>query len=154
MHYTSSEAAKTGEPFRTGSRRSGRFGRINPINEEMRTTRRTLRKGTKMKINSKDFRVRPGEKDKLRDRPTIVKPWMARGKFGRSAWRQDWSSDVCSSDLSAERNEDENQFKGFPCAARRKSQAPRSAEDCEALDGARIITTERGAGAGKTDPPP
>src|ERR1039458_1629428 len=79
MHYTSSEAAKTGEPFRTGSRRSGRFGRINPINEEMRTTRRTLRKGTKMKINSKDFRVRPGEKVKLRDRPTIVKPWMARG---------------------------------------------------------------------------
>src|ERR1039458_3705289 len=80
MLYTSSEAARMGEPFRTGSRRSGRFGRINPINEELRTTRRTLRKGTKMKINSKDFRVRPGEKVKLRDRPTIVKPFCKSKK--------------------------------------------------------------------------
>src|ERR1035437_7339374 len=79
MHCMSSEAARTGGQFRTGTRRSGSFGKTNPINEETRTTRQTLRKGTKMKINSKDFRVRPGEKIKLRDRPTIVKPWMARG---------------------------------------------------------------------------
>jgi PPK2 family polyphosphate:nucleotide phosphotransferase len=45
-----------------------------------RTTRRTLRKGTKIKINSKDFRVRPGEKVKLRDRPTIVKPFCKSKK--------------------------------------------------------------------------
>ena len=31
--------------------------------------------GTKMKINSKDFRVRPGEKVKLSKWPTIVKPF-------------------------------------------------------------------------------
>jgi PPK2 family polyphosphate:nucleotide phosphotransferase len=33
----------------------------------------------------------------------------------------------------AKRNKDENQFKGFPCAARRKSQTQRVADDCEAL---------------------
>ena len=33
-----------------------------------------------MKINSKDFRVRPGEKVKLRDRPTIVKPFCKSKK--------------------------------------------------------------------------
>ena len=33
-----------------------------------------------MKINSKDFRVRPGEKIKLRDRPTIVKPFCKSKK--------------------------------------------------------------------------
>jgi hypothetical protein len=31
--------------------------------------------GMKMKINSKDFRVRPGEKVKLSEWPTIVKPF-------------------------------------------------------------------------------
>src|ERR1017187_6672428 len=45
-----------------------------------RTTRRTLRKGTKIKINSKDFQLRPGEKVKLRDRPTIVKPFCKSKK--------------------------------------------------------------------------
>ena len=33
-----------------------------------------------MKINSKDFRVRPGEKVKLRDRPTMVKPFCKSKK--------------------------------------------------------------------------
>src|ERR1019366_2300006 len=87
MHCTSSEAAKTGEPFRTGSRRSGRFGRINPT-EKTRTTRRTLRKGTKMKIHSKDFRVRPGEKVRLRDRPTIVKPFCKSKKAYQELLRE------------------------------------------------------------------
>jgi PPK2 family polyphosphate:nucleotide phosphotransferase len=32
-------------------------------------------KGIKMKIDSKDFRVRPGEKVKLKDLPTMVKPF-------------------------------------------------------------------------------
>src|ERR1019366_3626042 len=80
MHCTSSEVARTGEQFRTGIRRSGSFGKTNPINEETRTSRRTLRKGTKMKINSKDFRVQPGEKVKRRDRPTIVKPFCKSKK--------------------------------------------------------------------------
>src|ERR1035438_4952204 len=80
MHCMSSEVARTGEQLRTGTRRSGSFGKTNPINEETRTTRRTLRKGTKMKINSKDFRVRPGEKVKLRDRPTMVKPFCKSKK--------------------------------------------------------------------------
>src|SRR5579863_7054173 len=88
MHCTSSEAARTGEPCRTGSRRSGRFGRINPKNEEMRTTRRTLRKGTKMKISSKDFRVRPGERIKLRDRPTIMKPFCKSKKAYQELLRE------------------------------------------------------------------
>ena len=30
----------------------------------------------KMTINSKDFRVRPGEKVALKDWPTIVKPFL------------------------------------------------------------------------------
>ncbi len=35
-----------------------------------------------MKINSKDFRVRPGEKVKLRDRPTIMKPfWKSKKAY-------------------------------------------------------------------------
>jgi PPK2 family polyphosphate:nucleotide phosphotransferase len=34
----------------------------------------------KMKINSKDFRVRPGEKVKLRELPTIVKPFCKSKK--------------------------------------------------------------------------
>jgi hypothetical protein len=34
----------------------------------------------KMKINSKDFRVRPGEKVKLREWPTIVKPFCKSKK--------------------------------------------------------------------------
>jgi probable phosphoglycerate mutase len=34
----------------------------------------------KMKINSKDFRVRPGEKVKLRERPTMVKPFCKSKK--------------------------------------------------------------------------
>src|ERR1035441_9447868 len=80
MHCTSSEVARTGEQFRTGTRRRGSFGKTNPINEETRTSRRTLRKGTKMKINSKDFRARPGEKVKLRDRSTIVKPFCKSKK--------------------------------------------------------------------------
>jgi hypothetical protein len=33
----------------------------------------------------------------------------------------------------AKRNKDENQFKGFSGAARRKSQPQRVADDCEAL---------------------
>jgi PPK2 family polyphosphate:nucleotide phosphotransferase len=36
--------------------------------------------GVKMKINSKDFRVRPGEKVKLREWPTIVKPFCKSKK--------------------------------------------------------------------------
>src|ERR1017187_5100209 len=35
---------------------------------------------TKMKINSKDFRVRPGEKVKLKEWPTIVKPFCTSKK--------------------------------------------------------------------------
>jgi len=40
-----------------------------------RREQRGAPKGTKMKINSKDFRVRPGAKVKLREWPTIVKPF-------------------------------------------------------------------------------
>jgi PPK2 family polyphosphate:nucleotide phosphotransferase len=36
--------------------------------------------GMKMKINSKDFRVRPGEKVQLREWPTIVKPFCTSKK--------------------------------------------------------------------------
>ena len=36
--------------------------------------------GMKMKINSKDFRVRPGEKVKLREWPTMVKPFCKSKK--------------------------------------------------------------------------
>ena len=36
--------------------------------------------GMKMKINSKNFRVRPGEKVKLKDWPTIVKPFCKSKK--------------------------------------------------------------------------
>ena len=46
--------------IKTGLRRSARFGKI--------------RRATKMKINSKEFRVPPGEKVQLSRRPTIVKP--------------------------------------------------------------------------------
>jgi hypothetical protein len=34
-----------------------------------------LPKGTRMRINSKDFRVRAGEKVKLKEWPTTVKPF-------------------------------------------------------------------------------
>ena len=33
-----------------------------------------------MKINSRDFRVRPGEKVKLGERPTLIKPVYATKK--------------------------------------------------------------------------
>ena len=36
--------------------------------------------GRKMKINSKDFRVRPGEKVKLKEWPTMVKPFFKSKK--------------------------------------------------------------------------
>ena len=36
--------------------------------------------GSKMKINSKDFRVRPGKKVKLGEWPTIVKPFCKSKK--------------------------------------------------------------------------
>ena len=36
--------------------------------------------GTKMKINSKDFRVRPGKKVKLKEWPTKVKPFFKSKK--------------------------------------------------------------------------
>jgi len=41
---------------------------------------RLQREGIKMKINSKDFRVRPGERVKLKDWPTIVKPFCKSKK--------------------------------------------------------------------------
>ena len=41
-----------------------------------------------MKINSKDFRVRPGEKVKLRDRPTIVKPFCKSKKAYQELLRE------------------------------------------------------------------
>ena len=41
-----------------------------------------------MKINSKDFRVRPGEKVKLRDRPTIVKPFCKSTKAYQELLRE------------------------------------------------------------------
>ena len=41
-----------------------------------------------MKINSKDFRVRPGETVKLRDRPTIVKPFCKSKKAYRELLRE------------------------------------------------------------------
>src|ERR1035438_3622009 len=53
-----------------------------------RTTRRTLRKGKNLKINSKVFRVRPGEKVKLRDRPTIVKPFCKSKKAYQQLLRE------------------------------------------------------------------
>jgi PPK2 family polyphosphate:nucleotide phosphotransferase len=42
----------------------------------------------KMKINSKDFLVRPGEKVKLRDRPTIVKPFCKSKKAYQELLRE------------------------------------------------------------------
>ena len=36
--------------------------------------------GTKMKINSKEFRVRPGKKFKLKEWPTTVKPFFKSKK--------------------------------------------------------------------------
>src|SRR5487761_1135677 len=74
MNCTSREAARTGEQFRTGNRRSGRFEKRNPTSEPPDHAA-ALRKGTAMKINSKDFRVRPGEKVDLGEWPTIVKPF-------------------------------------------------------------------------------
>jgi len=41
-----------------------------------------------MKINSKDFRVRPGQKVKLRDRPTIVKPFCKSKKAYQELLRE------------------------------------------------------------------
>jgi PPK2 family polyphosphate:nucleotide phosphotransferase len=41
-----------------------------------------------MKITSKDFRVRPGEKVKLRDRPTIVKPFCKSKKAYQELLRE------------------------------------------------------------------
>jgi len=41
-----------------------------------------------MKINSKDFRVRPGETVKLRDRPTIVKPFCKSKKAYQELLRE------------------------------------------------------------------
>jgi PPK2 family polyphosphate:nucleotide phosphotransferase len=41
-----------------------------------------------VKINSKDFRVRPGEKVKLRDRPTIVKPFCKSTKAYQELLRE------------------------------------------------------------------
>jgi hypothetical protein len=45
MNCMSSEAARTGEQFRTGNKRSGRFGKMSPINEQTRTARRYRREG-------------------------------------------------------------------------------------------------------------
>jgi hypothetical protein len=39
-----------------------------------------MAEGMKMTINSKDFRVRPGGKVKLRERPTIVRPFCKSKK--------------------------------------------------------------------------
>jgi PPK2 family polyphosphate:nucleotide phosphotransferase len=41
-----------------------------------------------MRINSKDFRVRPGEEVKLRDRPTIVKPFCKSKKAYQELLRE------------------------------------------------------------------
>jgi len=41
-----------------------------------------------MKINSEDFRVRPGEKVKLKDRPTIVKPFCKSKKAYQELLRE------------------------------------------------------------------
>ena len=60
---------------------------MNAIDEHSRTTRRASRKGTEMKINSEDFRVRPGAKVKLRDWPTIVKPFCESEKRYRKLLR-------------------------------------------------------------------
>ena len=41
-----------------------------------------------MKINSKDFRVRPGEKVKLKEWPTIVKPFYKSKKDSiKNSWK-------------------------------------------------------------------
>src|ERR1039458_5487509 len=43
MNSTRREAARTGEQFRTGSRRSGRFGKTTATNEGIRTTKECRR---------------------------------------------------------------------------------------------------------------
>jgi len=41
-----------------------------------------------MKINSKDFRVRPGAKVKLKDWPTKVKPFLNRKSDMTNYWKK------------------------------------------------------------------
>jgi len=48
---------------------------VNQRNRPARSTRLTRLKEPKMKINSRDFQVRPGAKVKLKEWPTRVKPF-------------------------------------------------------------------------------
>src|SRR5579863_8168694 len=62
-------------------RRPEKKGLHQPIGRSPPAWRRSYRKGiTTMKIHTKDFRVRPGEKVKLREWPTRVKPYFKSKK--------------------------------------------------------------------------
>ena len=78
--------------IKTGWRRSVRFERVCPASRSLRPrlpepgkcsalpVSLWRREGTKMKINSKDFRVRPGKKFELKEWPTKVKPFFKSKK--------------------------------------------------------------------------
>src|ERR1039458_567110 len=90
MNCMRSEAARTVERFRTGSKQSTRFRRMRwaggslrqrpprPHEYEPHAPRDT--KGMKMKIHSKDFRLRSGKDFDLREWPTTVKPFCKSKK--------------------------------------------------------------------------
>ena len=71
MKSTRSEATTMARQIKTGLRRRSRPRRMRSRPSRFSGHRRWL----KMKINSKDFRVRPGKKVKLSEWPTIVKPF-------------------------------------------------------------------------------
>ena len=78
--------------IKTGWRRNVRFGKISqdgrslrqrppePVSAQAQSDAARDTEGMKMKINSKDFRVRPGKKFKLKEWPTMVKPFFKSKK--------------------------------------------------------------------------
>src|SRR5271170_5985120 len=76
MNYTSRKVGTMAMQIKTGLRRSARFGKMSQLNEPIRTVTERM----KIKINSKDFRVRPGAKVKLKKWPTKVKPFCKSKK--------------------------------------------------------------------------
>ena len=65
---------RMGMRLKIGIRRRRRFGKMTPINRQARTMRPAIEKRMTMKINSKNFQVRVGEKVKLKKWPTWIKP--------------------------------------------------------------------------------
>jgi PPK2 family polyphosphate:nucleotide phosphotransferase len=66
-------------PLRNRIRRSKRLPKLKSKNKRLKTTADPAER-IKMKINSKDFRVRPGAKVKLKKWPTSVKPFYKSKK--------------------------------------------------------------------------